>query len=275
MERSINRQFLAKYPIITLTTDLGLSDFYVAAAKGAMVKRIPQIQIVDISHDIVKYDIMMAAFNLRHAYSHFPEGTVHIVSINDIEDEQTPHVAMKMHGHYFIGADSGLFSLVFDQEAEEIVQLNSSKNGSHLFPLLQSFVEPAALLLEGKKLASLGRKIHGFKKLLMPAATRGEGLIRGSFIYQDSYGNMVTNIRKPLFDEVGNGHPFTINLRNTKLNLNKMHNSYTDVGEGDLVAMFNHVGFLEIALNKTSAARLLGLKVSDSIRIEFHDNPAR
>jgi S-adenosylmethionine hydrolase len=265
---------LTKKPIITLTTDLGLTDYYVAAAKGAILKMLPDVNIVDISHEIPKYDIMKAAFNLRNVYSHFPDGTVHVVSVSAIEDEQTRHVAIRMHNQYFIGADTGMFSLVFDDPAEEIVQLQGSSKAA-IFPLLQSFAAPACELASGKKLSAVGGKTEGFRKLLMPSATISDKLLRGSIIYQDSYGNLMTNIRKRHFDDIGKGLPFIIELRNSKYNLNKIHQSYNEVGEGDPVAIFNYSGHLEIALNRASAAKLLGLKVNDSIRIEFYDHQDR
>jgi S-adenosyl-L-methionine hydrolase (adenosine-forming) len=275
LSRTINPDSLSKNPIITLTTDLGLSDYYVAAAKGAMLKLLQGLAIVDITHDVPKFDIMKAAFNLRSAYPHFPDGTVHIISLNALEDEQTRHVALLKNNQYFIGADNGIFSLIFDDPAEEIIQLKNKADQPVIFPLLQSFVEPACKIAQGQPLSKLGRKTDEFRKMLMPAATISEQLVRGSIIYQDSYGNLITNIRKKHFEDIGKGLPFTIDLRNSKHNLHKIHQTYHEVGEGDPVALFNYGGYLEIALNRASASRLLGLKVNDSIRIEFHDHQDR
>ncbi|MBX7202635.1 MAG: SAM-dependent chlorinase/fluorinase [Bacteroidia bacterium] len=261
---------MSKNPIITLTSDLGLSDFYVAAVKGAILKILPTAQIIDICHDVPKFNTLHAAYNIRNAFKQFPDGTVHIISVNSIEDEQTAHVALRKYNQFFIGADTGIFSLVFDEPADEIIQLSANEKKTSIFPLLESFIEPACNLATGKKLSSLGRKIDGFRKMLMPAPTINAHLIVGSIIYQDSFGNLITNIRRKHFEEIGKGLPFTIDLRSSRNSLHTIHKSYKDVGEGDPVAIFNYSGYLEIALNQASAVRLLGLKINDSIRIEFH-----
>ena len=95
--------------IITLTTDMGLSDYYVAAVKGSILSEMPEVTIVDVSHVIAPFDRFKAAFVLKNAYHHFPEGTVHIIGVDTFEDEATMHVAVKINNHYFIGADSGIF----------------------------------------------------------------------------------------------------------------------------------------------------------------------
>ena len=104
----------------------------------------------------------------------------------------------------------------------------------------------------------------------MHAAPIGTDHIRASIIYIDSYGNLITNVTRKLFDEVGKGFPFEILMRSSKHSINKLNRNYNEVGESDLLAIFGHSGYMEIALNRGSAAKLLGLKVNESIRIEFY-----
>ena len=258
--------------IITLTTDMGLSDYYVAAVKGAIYSQLPEVTLVDISHEIPKFDRMKAGFILRNAYRHFPEGTVHIIGVETLEDENTPHVALKFNGHYFIGADSGIFSLMFSPEqTNEIVQLNIRRElQSRTFPTLDLFVTAACHIARGGTLEIIGRKIGGFRQSLMLSPTRGETHLGASIIYIDSYGNLITNIRQEQFEERRNGGAFEIVLRRTSQNINRISRSYNEVGEGDMCALFNSSGYLEISINRGSAARLIGLKVNDTLRVEFN-----
>lgn len=95
--------------IITLTTDLGLKDHYVAAIKGSILSRIPEITIVDISHQIPTYNIQDAAFIIKNAYPNFPKGSIHIIGIKAEQTNQSSHIIIFSDGHYFIGADNGIF----------------------------------------------------------------------------------------------------------------------------------------------------------------------
>ena len=94
--------------IITLTTDWGLRDHYAGVVKGAILSRLPDARIVDISHIIQPYNVKQASFILRNAFTSFPAGTIHIVGINTEESDQTPHIALEYDGHYFIGTDNGI-----------------------------------------------------------------------------------------------------------------------------------------------------------------------
>jgi hypothetical protein len=263
--------------IITLTTDMGLSDYYVAAVKGAILRELPQTTIIDITHDIPKFDILKGAYNVKNAYKCFPEGTIHIVGINTLEEtmadmKTVSHVAIKAAGHYFIGADSGIFSLILDNLPDEIVELNISKEPSiPSFPAQDVFAKAACHIARGGTLEVIGKKIPEIKRMFMHSAIAQTDIITGHVIYIDSYGNLITNITKKLFEDVGKKRPFNIGLRNRKVDIVSISKRYNQVRESDAVAIFNHAGYLEIAIYRGAANKLLGFRESENIRIEFHD----
>ncbi len=100
--------------IITLTTDLGLKDHYVASLKGRIYSQLPSAKVIDITHLIDKHNIVQAAFTLKNAYKDFPKGTVHIIGVKPLVDSHSQHVVVCYDNHYFIGADNGIFSLLFE-----------------------------------------------------------------------------------------------------------------------------------------------------------------
>lgn len=257
--------------IITLTTDLGLSDYYVAAVKGRILSELPDCSIIDITHDIPKWDRMKAGYLLRNAFKYFPKGTIHILGVESLEDENSPHIALFAEGHYFVGSDTGVFSLILKEEADEIVQLNfKKKNFGRSFPLEQVFAPAACHIARGGTLQVIGRVISGYKKMLMPAPTRGESHLGASIQFIDSYGNLITNITREIFEPLGKGSSFEIFLRSNNQNINRVSANYNEVAEGEFLAHFNAEDHLEISINKGSAAKLLGLKVNDNIRVEFY-----
>lgn len=95
--------------IITLTSDWGLSDYYVGAVKGVIYSYCPQAVIVDITHNITPFDLKNAGFIVKNCYKNFPEGTIHILGIDTEESDEFSHIVVKADGHYFIGCDNGIF----------------------------------------------------------------------------------------------------------------------------------------------------------------------
>ncbi len=259
-------------PIITLTTDMGLKDYYVAVVKGALLKNIPDAKIIDISHEITSFNIVEAAFILKNAFPEFPEGTIHIVGVNyETKTERAINVAVEHKGHFFIGPDSGIFSMIFDTMPDKMVQLNSNQvNGFHTFAVKNLYVETAAQIAKGAKIESLGLTLENPERRLMFRPTFEQGrVIKGVITYIDSYYNIFTNITQHDFVEFGKGRAFEIFFSNKNYNINRIDKSYGDVPAGERLALFGATGYLEIAINQGEAAKLLGMKISETVRIEF------
>jgi S-adenosylmethionine hydrolase len=133
-------------PIITLTTDLGLKDHYVASVKGAILSQIPDVSIVDITHSIEAFNISQTAYVIRNCYKNFPAGSIHILGVDSELSLKNSHLAVFAGGHYFIGTDNGTFSLLFDElKPDKIVELNISQNTDSLtFPINAGFPDNEA-----------------------------------------------------------------------------------------------------------------------------------
>lgn len=255
-------------PIITLTSDWGLKDHYAGAVKGAILSKMPEATIVDISHDIPSFEIEQAAFVIRNSYKNFPDGTIHMIGINTEESDKYSHLVVKVNKQYFIGTDNGIFSLIFDTLPEQIIELQIPQDSSFFtFSSRDRFVSAAVHLAAGKELSELGNKKETLveKILLKPVADRN--VIKGHVVYIDSYENIITNIRESLFTKVANNRKFTIFFRSYEIT--KLSTSYTDVPIGEILALFDSNNHLEIAMNQGNAAGLLGLDYKDMIRIEF------
>jgi S-adenosylmethionine hydrolase len=255
--------------IITLTSDLGTTDYYLAAVKGAILSQNQDVQIIDLSHDIPKYDLIKTAFIVSNAWKHFPKGTIHIIGVESLESEDAALVAISAGGHYFVGADNGVFSLILNVVVDEIVQLRLGKDApTPTFPMLDVFAPAACHIARGGTLEVIGRKRETLRQMLMQSPPIGSGHIKANIIYIDSFGNLITNLTREMFEEAGRGEPFEIQLKSKDV-ITKITKNYIDQGPSSLIALFGHSGYLEIALVRGSAAKLLGLKVSDTIRVEF------
>ena len=257
--------------IITLTTDLGHKDFYQAALKGSILSLYPSAKLVDISHHIEPYNIQQAAFTLRHAYSFFPAKTVHLVGIDTVFNVRTRYVAVRYKQYYFVGADNGIFSLIFDEAPDEIVELNLVQDLKFLhFPLTDILAKAACSLAKGGKLSDIGDPIDTIEERTMIQPLVKPSSIRGSVVYVDSFENAITNIDKELFTQVQANRSFTVNFRRNE-SIKSLSWHYNEVPEGEKLCLFGITNYLEIAINKGKACSLLGLQVGETVHIEFEE----
>lgn len=257
--------------IITLTTDMGTRDHYAGVLKGTIYKLFPSVTIVDLSHQVKSFYVPEAAMIVRNSYPDFPKGTVHLIGVSPNLSELVRHLAVEFKGQYFVGADNGMFPLIFDREPSKVVDLShiAQTATSLLFPSRDIFAVAACHLAQGGIMEILGRpsEILNHQQAFVPVINGRT--IRGLAIHVDVYGNVITNIDKTLFQTVGQGRPFEIRFRKEQHVINRIFNSYLDVPIGEKMALFGASGLLEIAINRSNASQLLGVKHEDVISITF------
>jgi S-adenosylmethionine hydrolase len=190
--------------VITLTTDFGLKDHFVGAIKGTIYRELADAKIVDISHAISPFNIQECAYILKNSYKAFPDGTIHIVGVDSEPTTENQHIAVLVDGHYFIGANNGVVSLITAEiNPEKVVEINIPNPLHGSFPVLDVFVQVACHIARGGKLEVVGKPFNQLKEMkeFSPRVTDNGNTIVGSVIYIDNYGNVITKIRKTLIDE--------------------------------------------------------------------------
>lgn len=251
-------------PIVTLTTDFGLFDNYVALLKGALLRQSPNLQIVDISHNVRPYDIVQGAFVLKNTYPSFPVGAIHIITVNN-SPEGMSLICLQHEGQIFIGPDNGIFSLVFPKMPDTF-RLDYDKQSP--FPIQQTLANTVQHLAAGQPLHEVGFPAGETVQRIALQPVLSHSQIRGSVIYVDHYENVVINIPKDLFEKVQNGRKFALFFKRNDPITHLSHH-YTEVPVGDTLCLFNAAGFLEIAVSMGKASSLLGLKLDDMVQVDF------
>jgi len=287
VEIFFNRKATERMAIITLTSDMGLTDHYVASVKAAILANAPQAVIVDVSHNIRSFDIHEAAFHLRSVWHHFPMGTVHVIGINPEYSMEQTHLIVQYMSHYFIAADNGVFSLIFDDQPEDVYEISLEQGNDWTFPMKGVFASVAAHLSKGGTVDFVAKKISRYKTVLSPKPIIEEKAILGHVEYIDKYGNVYCNITKDIFEAERKGRNFSILFKRRNFSIlfkralytiRNISNNFSDVPEGERLAMWASNGHLFIALNGGAtdqgggAASLLSLKKGEIIRIEFDGN---
>jgi S-adenosylmethionine hydrolase len=258
--------------IITLTTDLGDKDIYQAALKGSILKLLPTVNIVDITNSVAAYNIQQAAFILKNSFYYFPDQTVHLIGIDTVYKEYTKYLAVKYKNHYFVGADNGIFSLMFDKDPEEMVEINIMQDLKFLhFPLADIFVKAACHLAQGGSLDKIGVPVNEIENKMNLQPVIEKNLIKGGVIYIDSFQNVITNITKELFNTIQRGRRFTLSFKRNET-ITHLCWHYNEVPEGEKLCLFGISDHLEIAINKGNAAGLLGLNLGDTVVIDFEQS---
>ena len=273
--------------IITLITDFGYKDQFVAQMKGEIYSNYPESQVVDISHNISPFNIMEAAYILENSYKSFPENTIHIIDVDSEKNKEKKHIIVQLDNHYFITSDNGIMSILSQNiNYQEIYEISILNELNPMESSLKTFSKVACHLSMGGKPEIVGKKINKLKnvKNLKPFVNSENTQIISSVIYIDHFGNVVTNIKKSFFDQIGKGRKFEISARNYKFN--KIYSSYSDIinfnlsedqrsDEGKALIIFNSNNYLQISIyrsnpeNVGTAATLLGLKIYDSVSVIF------
>ena len=259
--------------IVTLTTGW-TDDFYVAAMKGILLSGIPSVQVVDISHHTPTFStgISYAAYLVKQSYKYFPENTVHIISVTSEYNRKTPFVAAYYHGRYFVGTDNGFFGMLFDDAPEAMVRIEKyDDDSSPNYPAISVFAPAAVHLANGGDIAELGSKYTDYRRMTTILATIAGSQITGTIVYINAFGNVITNITREDFDRVGKGRNFEILLQRAKRKITRINKYFREASEGEILAVFNISGLLELAINKGKIAEMLRLELDANIIVKFLD----
>ncbi len=192
---------------------------------------------------------------------------MHIIGVKTEYNKQSPHVIVFAEGHFFIGADNGIFSLLLDNPPEKIFEINTNENIISTFATRDVFAKAACHIAKGGLGEEIGTIKTGLLERLAFLPTLMEDMISGTVVYIDLYGNVITNINEELFKQVGKGREFIIEF--ARYAIVRMSKTYSEVAEGEALALFNTAKCLEIAMNSGKADSLLGLKRNDTVTIRF------
>jgi S-adenosylmethionine hydrolase len=245
-------------PLITLLTDFGSSDYFVAAVKGTILSINPDARLVDISHDIAPQDIEAAAFTLLASYQSFPQGTIHLAVVDPGVGSRRRPIMLRVGNYHFVGPDNGIFSYICDQEPDyKVFHLTNEQYFrqpvSATFHGRDIFAPVAAVLSLGVNADQLGNEISDPLRLNSLEPTRSKGKVQGRVIHIDRFGNCITNFRREHFTSLSK-------LEVSSRTITSFRQFFSEEQGKGLFAIWGSAGFLEISANNASAAELVKIK---------------
>lgn len=250
--------------VITITTDLGTSDYYLAALKGAILKTFNAAQVIDLNCNIRQFNIRQAAYNIRESFKYFPAKTIHIAHIN--ASAANPKILFVKHQEQFVVTfDNTLLSLLPQEFTTEVFAINNAliKNEDPL--LFQTLALVVSHLAQGKDLREIATAYPEFEKRNLQKATVTNMGLKGIVESTDVFGNVITNIHRDLFYEYVKDQSFEIAINHETIST--ISKGYYEVGDGDIIAVFNSSGYLEIAIKGSKASNLLGLSIDNAVLV--------
>ncbi len=265
----------APRPLITLLTDFGARDAYVASMKGVILSLNPAVTLVDLSHEVDPQDVRAGALILAEAAAYFPPGAIHLAVVDPGVGSRRRALAARCRGHYWVGPDNGLFHLIFRRAADLAVV--SLTNPAYFRPRVAAtfhgrdiFAPVAAHLSLGVDLAAFGPRVTDPVALNFPDPVFTPAAIKGEIIRVDRFGNLVSNV--PAADLTAWLGRDRLHLRVGSLLFQGLSQTYTDAAPGEFLALTGSHGFLEIACAQGDAARRLQAAVG--LPLEIRKTPA-
>ena len=258
-------------PIIALLSDFGGRDHYSGAMKGVILGICPDTTLVDISHEVPPHDVMTAAFELAAAYRYFPVGCVFLTVVDPGVGSARRGLAADIGDYRFVAPDNGVLSVVFkERPPKSVVELTERRYArptvSRTFEGRDRFAPAAAWLAKGIQLSALGRPVTDYRMLEVAVPKRTGDRVTGEVLRVDRFGNLVTNIDRKTFEllaEVG-----SIQITIDSRVIDRFVETYADINEDEVCALFGSTDHLEIAANSESATEHLNIGRGVTVVVE-------
>jgi S-adenosyl-L-methionine hydrolase (adenosine-forming) len=260
-------------PIITLTTDYGTGDHLVGVMKGVILNINPEVQVVDITHGVLAHDILDGALTIGQAYSYFPPKTIHVVVVDPGVGTARRPILVASDQHYFVAPDNGVLSAVYDQTealyAWHITSEHYFRNPvSNTFHGRDVFAPVAAWLSKSWQTSAFGDPITDFTRFAIPKPKANGNMLKAIVLRVDNFGNLITNVKAadaPAL--VAADGKFTIRVGNAEVK--KVFQTFAQGTPGEAFGVIGSSGYLEISVNKGSAARALGAMRGAEVTVEL------
>jgi len=259
--------------IISLLSDFGLKDPYVAEMKAVSLSICPDARIVDISHEIEKFNIRMGAFVLASAAPYFPEGTIHVAVVDPgVGTKRRPILVITKHAFY-VGPDNGL--LMLSAQRQGISHVYHVTNRRYMLPQVSRtfhgrdiFAPTAAYLAKGRVPSEFGSEIHDYIVPEFAKPSLNKHMVHGEVLHIDDFGNVITNVTMRELEKIGikENDILHVEMKEDILTL-KLCKAYGEVEAKQSVAIIGSHNFLEISVNQGSAAKRFKVKIGQPIQV--------
>lgn len=260
-------------PFITLLTDFGARDCFVASMKGVILSINPSAVVLDLSHEIPPHQVEEAGYFLKSCFQYFPEGTIHVAVVDPGVGTDRRALLISTGREFFIGPDNGLFSEIFDLYPHAGIRRIDNRDyrlgtAGSTFDGRDVFAPAAAWLSSGVPKELFGPVIHDPVHRILMGPVWLDDLLVGRIASVDRFGNLISNLRREDVDSVqSRAQQSAVLIHVGGGTIEGLVDSYSEGLHDEPRALFNSDGYLEIFLRESSAAEFLGLGRGEEIRL--------
>jgi S-adenosylmethionine hydrolase len=261
--------------VVTLLSDFGLRDGYVAQMKGAILDNCPNAVITDISHDVERHNIPMGSFILETTAPYFPKDTIHVAVVDPGVGSARKAIVIECKSALFVGPDNGLMARASEKLGlKSIYEIREKEFQrppvSTTFHGRDIFAYVAGLIASGRRPEDVGPRLSKLEKLeLSPPKLSGKKLIC-QVLHVDTFGNVITNVGEELVQRLPKRVGESVEIRSgTGKSQAQYARSYYEVDKGVMAVLLGSQGFLEIAVKEGNARDILDLKPLDKLELRF------
>jgi len=258
-----------------LTTDFGVKDAFVATMKGVILSICSEARIVDISHEVPKYNIRYGAFLLSQASPYYPKGIIHVAVIDPGVGTDRRRIIVEGRREIYVGPDNGVFSMVMELEGVvRVVEIRDKRfmlpHVSNTFEGRDVFAPVAAHLAKGVKIEEFGPEIQDPVKLQMSRVEIVGRTVVGEIIHIDGFGNIITNIQMSSLKEakLAGGCRLMVGINKISKEM-PFCKAYGEMPVGKLLTIIGSSGFMEISVNQGSAEMVFKAEVGDAVKLSL------
>jgi len=259
-------------PIITLTTDFGTSDHLVGAMKGVILNINPAARIVDMNHSVVPYDILDGALSLANAYNYFPSRTIHVVVVDPGVGTERRPILVSGEKQFFVAPDNGVLSMIYEREPCTVRHITAEHYFlnpiSPTFHGRDIFAPTAGWLSKTLQTEAFGEVVTDFVRFTTPKAKSTGQAVKGVVLRVDAFGNLMTNLKAediPIGALGGGAIKLAVNGKQVL----KFAQTFALGNPGEPIAVLGSAGYVEIAVNRGSAARTLGVNRGAEVTLDL------
>lgn len=243
--------------IVTLTSDFGNSDYYVAQFKGLLLSAASTVQVIDISHDVPSYNINVGAFMLKNVFHVFPPGSIHVLRVYETGIKNHGLVAISWRKHFFIAPDNGILSMIVDENVKWVYRLEDDEDGFQKAD--QYYIQWIGdILKDGRPVHQAIEAQNWVKKSQVQPVIKEDSIV-GVVMLIDKFGNAITNIHLNHLNKFRDTEHLELYFRKSESS-SKFVESYDDVAPGMDLVRFNDNGYMEIAVHQGNFSQLFSIK---------------
>jgi S-adenosylmethionine hydrolase len=259
-------------PFIAFLTDFGTRDHYASVMKGVVLSINPEATLVDLSHDLPPHDVQCGAYELAATYKYFPPGTIFVVVVDPGVGSTRRGIGAEVGDWRFVAPDNGVLTAVFaEAPPKKVIELTERRYArptvSRTFEGRDRFAPAAAWLSKGVHLSAFGRAITDYHLLDLPKPVAEDASLLGTVIHLDRFGNIITNLDRRSCERLSDGAG-TLQLTIGAHSIARIVSTYSDLGAGEIGALFGSTDRLECAAHAGSAAARLGVAVGDPVELK-------